>query len=195
LYLDSGRVGDRRVISSDWVVASTTLDRSRPEPEVATWWKMQHQHYWWIPMQNWDAERDFYADGSKGQRIYVHPRTHTVIVQLADDSRQDFPFRRIAHYLAGEPYEYPRGIPGLLYSAAQHGASADSVRRLYGSLSADAERHPERYYILEVGMISVGQALAAKPETRDAGVAVLKLSVERSPDSPRSRAALEAIAR
>jgi hypothetical protein len=127
----------------------------------------------------------------QGQRIYVHPPTRTVIVQLADDSRQDFPFRHIAHYLAGQAYAFPRGIPGLLYTAALHGAPADSVRRLYQLLTADADRHPERYYILEAGMIQVGQALAAKRETRDAGVAVLELSVERSPLSSRSRAALK----
>ncbi len=191
LYLNGGRVGDRQILPADWVAASTTLDRSRTEPEVFTWWEMQHQHYWWIPMQNWDGERDFFADGSRGQRIYVHPRTHTVIVQLADDSRQDFPFRRIVHYLAGEPYVYPRGIPGLLYQTALRGASADSVRALYRFLVSDATAHPERYYIVEAGMIQVGSALAAEPRTHDAGVAVLALSVERSPESPRSRAALQ----
>ena len=192
LYLDSGRAGARRILSNDWVAASTTLDRSRPEPEVFTWWGMQHQHYWWIPMHNWDAERDFYADGSKGQRIYVHPGTHTVIVQLADDSPQDFPFRKIAHFLAGEPYRYPRGIPGVLYRAVVGGASPDSVRTLYHSLIEDAHEHPERSYIWESGMLQVGSALAAKIETRAAGVEVLELSVERSPGSERSREALRA---
>ena len=74
-------------------------------------------------MQNWAAERDFFADGAKGQRVYIHPRTKTIIVQLADDNAQEFPFRRIAHYLAGESYEYPRGIPGLLYRAAMTGST------------------------------------------------------------------------
>jgi len=62
-------------------------------------------------MHNWAAERDFFADGSRGQRIYVHPPTRTIIVQLAEDSNQDFPFRRIAHYLANEPIAIRAGSP------------------------------------------------------------------------------------
>ena len=96
---------------ADWVVASTTRDTSRTEPEVVTWWQMQHQHYWWIPLQNWDKERDFLADGSRGQRLYVHPRSRLVIVQLANDSRQEFPFRAIVHAWMGEPFRYPVSIP------------------------------------------------------------------------------------
>lgn len=88
----------------DWVEASTTLDRTRGEPEVRTWWRMQHNHLWWIPMHEWDREQDFYADGHAGQRIYVHRPTRTIIVQIADDSRQEFPFRRIAKYLAGSSF-------------------------------------------------------------------------------------------
>ncbi|HEY8176344.1 MAG TPA: hypothetical protein VIF32_11660 [Gemmatimonadaceae bacterium] len=90
-----------RIIAREWVLASTTLDSSRKEPEVPTWWKMQPQNLWWIPMHNWEAERVFYADGSRGQRIYVNPRLNTVIVQLADESAQDFPFRKIAHLPGG----------------------------------------------------------------------------------------------
>jgi hypothetical protein len=52
--------------------------------------------------------------------------------------------------------------------------------------------NPERYYVFEAGMLQVGNALAASPATRDAGVRVLRLSVERSPDSQRSREALRA---
>ena len=55
-------------------------------------------------MFEWDRERDFYADGHAGQRIYVHPPTRTIVVQIANDSRQDFPFRRIAKYLAGASF-------------------------------------------------------------------------------------------
>jgi hypothetical protein len=31
-------------------------------------------------MFDWDRERDFYADGHAGERIYVHPPTRTIIV-------------------------------------------------------------------------------------------------------------------
>jgi hypothetical protein len=50
---------------------------------------MQHRNLWWIPQQNWAAERDYFADGSRGQRIYVNPRLHTIIVQLADESARE----------------------------------------------------------------------------------------------------------
>ncbi|TMQ73733.1 MAG: serine hydrolase, partial [Candidatus Eisenbacteria bacterium] len=75
LVLQGGAREGAQILPRDWVAASTTLDRSRTEPEVSTWWRMQHQHYWWIPMQNWDAEGDCFADGSRGQRIYLHPRS------------------------------------------------------------------------------------------------------------------------
>jgi hypothetical protein len=70
------------------------------------------------------------------------------------------------------------------------GASADSIRSLYQSLTDDARAHPERYYITEAGMIAVGTTLALRAGTRGAGLAVLRLSIERSPNSARSRDAL-----
>jgi CubicO group peptidase (beta-lactamase class C family)/AcrR family transcriptional regulator len=135
LYLNYGAWNGAQLVSRQWVEASTTLDTLRAEPEVSTWWQMQHNHFWWIPMQNWNAERDFFADGSRGQRIYVNRRLHTVIVQLADESAQDFPFRKIAHYLAGESYAYPKVIVNQLYRAIAAGATTDSVRILYRDLT------------------------------------------------------------
>ncbi len=90
-------------------------------------------------MQNWDAEQDFFADGSRGQRIYVNRRLRTIIVQLADESAQDFPFRKVAPYLAGESYTYPRVIANQLYATIAGGANADSVRTLYRNLVGPAK--------------------------------------------------------
>jgi CubicO group peptidase (beta-lactamase class C family) len=109
LFLEHGEWEGERVVPAAWVERSTTLDTTRTRPEVGTWWRMQHRAYWWIPMQDWERERDFFADGARGQRLYVHPPSRTIIVQLADDDRQDFPFRRITHYLLGTPYAYPHG--------------------------------------------------------------------------------------
>lgn len=190
LYLHGGEWNGVQVVPAEWVAASTTAE-PRPEPEVAVWWQMQHQHYWWIPLQDRAAEHDFFADGAKGQRIYVDPPTRTIIVQLADDDAQDFPFRRIVHYLNGEPYRYPRGIPGLLYQAARRGAGPDSIRGLCHALIQDARRDPAAYFINEAGMIQVGDALLRLPGFRPAGVAVLELSVQRSPSS---RVSLQALA-
>ena len=190
LYLEGGLANGAQVVPRDWVAASTTLDTLRSEPEVSTWWLMQHQHYWWIPMHNWDAERDFFADGSRGQRIYVHPRSHIVIVQLANESAQEFPFRKIVHYLTGEPFRYPIGIPGRLLGAARRGTDADSSRRLYQALVGQAEAEPARFVISESGMLSVGKQLLGEKAHAAAGFLVLELAVERSPGSYRAHEAL-----
>jgi len=140
------------------------MDTSRTEPEVVTWYRMQHNLYWWIPMHNWAVERDFFADGSRGQRIYVLPPTRTIIVQLAEDSNQDFPFRRIAHYLANEPYRYPRGIPGLVLEAAR-AYGADSARAVFLRLTAEMRTSPERYVMNELGLLSVIETLRQEKRT------------------------------
>ncbi len=190
LYLDGRARDGAQILPRDWVAASTTLDPTRLEPEVVTWWQMQHQHYWWIPMQNWAAERDFFADGSRGQRIYVHPPSRIIIVQLANESAQEFPFRKIVHYLRGEAFRYPTSIPGRLASAANGRADADSVRRLYRALVGQARAEPAGFVISEAGMISVGRQLHAQPAKSAAGLAVLELAVERSPASYRAHEAL-----
>ena len=154
LYLNGGRWNGVELIPALWVKASTTLDTTRTEPEVTTWYRMQHNHLWWIPMHNWSAEQDFFADGSRGQRIYVHPPTNTIIVQLANDSRQDFPFRKVAHYLAGQSYVYPRGIAGLVRQAGQT-YGADSVRAVFTRLSAAERAHPELYFLNKEALLSV----------------------------------------
>lgn len=190
LYLDGGAREGVQVLPREWVAASTTLDPSRPEPEVVTWWQMQHQRYWWIPMQNWNAERDFFADGSRGQRIYVHPRSRIVIVQLANESAQEFPFRKIVHYLMGEPFRYPVSIPGRLAGAAHGGAGADSVRRLYYALVERARKEPAAFVISEAGMITVGRQLHEQPARSAVGLAILELAMERSPASYQAHEAL-----
>jgi CubicO group peptidase (beta-lactamase class C family) len=107
LYLNGGVWEGEQIVPRAWVERSTTLDTTRKQAEVWTWWQMQHRTLWWIPLQDWARERDFFADGAKGQRLYVHKPSRTIIVQLADSDEQDFPFRRITHYLLGESYQYP----------------------------------------------------------------------------------------
>jgi CubicO group peptidase (beta-lactamase class C family) len=107
LYLRDGAWEGEQVVPRAWVARSTTLDTARAEPEVRTWWRMQHRALWWIPMLDWERERDFFADGAKGQRLYVHRPSGTIVVQLADRDAQDFPFRRITHYLLGDASRHP----------------------------------------------------------------------------------------
>src|SRR6266550_1632562 len=174
LFLNEGAWDGTQIIPRDWVRRSTQLDTSRTEPEVVTWYRMQHNLYWWIPMHNWAAERDFFADGSRGQRIYVHRPTRTIIVQLAEDSNQDFPFRRIAHYLANEPYRYPRGIPGQVLEAAR-AYGADSARAVFLRLTEEARIAPERYVMNEAALLNVIRTLRDEGKT-DAANAVLVLA-------------------
>jgi CubicO group peptidase (beta-lactamase class C family) len=174
LYLHDGSWNGDRLLPVEWVRASTALDRTRSEPEVPTWWRMQHQRYWWIPMHNWDAERDFFADGSKGQRVYVHRPTKTIIVQVADDSRQDFPFRKIAHYLAGQSYRYPQGIPGAVLRAARQ-FGADSARLTFERLTAEERQRPERWFNNRAEMNAV---IALLESERPAAAVELRRVVE-----------------
>lgn len=178
LYLNDGKWDDAQVLPREWVMASTTLEASRNEPEVSTWWLMQHNALWWIPMQNWNAEQDFFADGSRGQRIYVNRRLRTIIVQLADESAQDFPFRKVAHYLAGEPYAYPRLIANQLYAAIARGASADSVRALYRNLLSRSAADPAGYSDSRAAMQALVRRLE-KEKRRDMALVVRSLRDSR----------------
>jgi CubicO group peptidase (beta-lactamase class C family)/AcrR family transcriptional regulator len=169
LYLNGGNWNGEQILPAEWVQASTTIDRERTEPEVTTWYRMQHNHLWWLPMHNWDKERDFFADGSRGQRVYVHPPTKTIIIQLADDSEQDFPFRKVAHYLAGQTYRYPRGILGLTIQAMQAGG-IDSAKAVFRKTTAEEKQYPERYFLSRDVLLAVAaqRRTERKPAEADA---------------------------
>lgn len=178
LFLHGGMWDGTRVVPADWVARSVAVDSSRTEPEVSTWWKMQHTLYWWHPIQ--PPQGDFYAEGSRGQRIYVDPATNTVIVQLANQTRQDFPFRRVVAYLNGRAWEYPRSIPAVLRETATAFGS-DSVRPVFDRLWSEQLAEPERYAITVAAMTTVGTSLVDEPRTRAAGLEVLRLTTERFP--------------
>ncbi|HYJ78830.1 MAG TPA: serine hydrolase [Longimicrobiaceae bacterium] len=165
LYLNGGSWNGRQVVPAEWVAASTTFDSTRRAPEVATWFGMQHTNLWWQPML--PPHGDFFADGSLGQRIYVQPRTRTIIVQLANSNQQDFPFRRIAAVAAGERWDYPRPIPNLLLQALGAGG-IDSARAVYRSALEEMALHPERYSISPQGMRAVAERIAEQGRAADA---------------------------
>jgi len=178
LFLHGGVWAAGRVVPAGWVERSRSVDSSRTEPEVSTWWKMQHTLYWWHAIQ--PPHGDFFAEGSRGQRLYVDSRTNTIIVQLANQTRQDFPFRKIVAYLNGQDWEYPRSIPALVRDAAlTHGP--DSARVVFERVRAESALNPERYVITLVGLTTVGTSLAAVDSTRAAGIEVLRLTTEAYP--------------
>lgn len=172
LYLNGGVWNGAQIVPANWVAQSVAIDTMRTEPEVATWWKMQHTLYWWHPIQA--PAREFFADGSGGQRIYVDPKSHTIIVQLANDSRQDFPFRKIVAYLDGETWQYPRSIPALVNQAAQQ-FGVDSVRPVFERLTAAERKTPEQYIITRNAMNTVVKLLTDDPKTHAAGAELERL--------------------
>jgi CubicO group peptidase (beta-lactamase class C family) len=179
LYLNGGAWDGQQIVPADWVARSTAVDTSRA-PEISTWWQMQHSMYWWHPLQS--PAREYYADGSHGQRIYVDPASRMIVVQLANESRQDFPFRKVVAYLNGTTFEYPRMIPGLVRQAALT-YGADSVRPVFERLNAERRLTPDRYMLTERGMLTVGTMLLDSARTRAAGVVALEVASEAYPRS------------
>lgn len=178
LFLEGGAWEGERVVPAEWVERSTSVDSSRTEPEVSTWWKMQHTLYWWHAIQ--PPHGDFFAEGSRGQRLYVDPRTNTIIVQLANQTRQDFPFRKIVAHLSGQEWEYPRSIPALVREAAL-AYGPDSARGVFERALTESALAPERYVITLAGMTTVGASLADVDSTRAAGIEVLRLTTQTYP--------------
>lgn len=180
LFLNGGRWEGRQVVPAEWVAASAAFDATRAAPEVVTWWGMQHTLYWWHPMLA--PQGDFYADGSLGQRIYVQPRTRTIIVQLANSNQQDFPFRRIAAAVNGETWRYPRSIPGLVLQAYA-AAGIDSARAVFRTATAAMAEHPEAYAMWPQSLRYVAQQVATQGHPHDAAE-ILRWCRERYPAEP-----------
>jgi hypothetical protein len=87
LVLDQGHVGDRQVISADWIRQATTpLAIDHPTGDK---WARAYGFQWWFPA----GDIAFSAVGLQGQFIYVDPASRTVIVKLShfptDDAAQE----------------------------------------------------------------------------------------------------------
>ncbi|MEP7350300.1 MAG: serine hydrolase [Sphingorhabdus sp.] len=76
MMLHKGRVGDRQIISADWVKESTVP--TGPEP-VTPDDDQGYQYQWWTLVDS----NAYMAVGLQGQFIYVDPDTRTVIVKLS----------------------------------------------------------------------------------------------------------------
>jgi CubicO group peptidase (beta-lactamase class C family) len=72
LYLDGGRVGDRQILSREWIQQSI-VPRT-----VSRWSERQYGYGWWIRTLAETAV--FYAWGYGGQFIFVVPDVRTVAV-------------------------------------------------------------------------------------------------------------------
>ncbi|KQS41268.1 hypothetical protein ASG14_01970 [Pedobacter sp. Leaf194] len=105
LYLNLGRYNAKQIIPEEWVRESTQLGNEKPS-SAKGWQKSAHHHLWWIPQEG--EHGDYAAEGMLGQRLYVDPKTNTIIVQFAEKGAGNYPYRKISRYLAGLPFRYPK---------------------------------------------------------------------------------------
>ncbi len=106
LYLNKGKYNGKQVVPESWVNQSTHIRTEKPA-SAKGWQKSAHHYLWWIPQEG--DKGDYAAEGMLGQRLYVDPKTNTIIVQFADHGAGNYPYRKISRYLAGLPFSYPKG--------------------------------------------------------------------------------------
>ncbi len=104
LFLTSRQPGASLPVPESWLQQLTHLDAVNNSPPKG-WPQTRHQYYWWLPQRM--PSGDFAAEGMLGQRLYVHPATYTIIVHLARAGAGDYPYRKVATYLAGQAFVYP----------------------------------------------------------------------------------------
>jgi len=105
LYLNKGRYNGNQVVPENWVNQSINIGNETPA-SAKGWQKSAHHYLWWIPQEG--DHGDYAAEGMLGQRLYIDPKTNTIIVQLADRGAGNYPYRKISRYLSGLPFSYPK---------------------------------------------------------------------------------------
>jgi len=99
LYLELGKGKSEEVLPPAWIAYSLSLREDNVNNTSKGWQKATHQNYWWIPTEG--KEGDYSAEGLRGQRLYVHPPSKTIIVQFAEKGAGGYPYRKIAKYFQG----------------------------------------------------------------------------------------------
>ncbi len=105
LYLNKGKYNGKQVVPERWVDQSVNIGSEQPA-SAKGWQKSAHHYLWWIPQEG--DKGDYAAEGMLGQRLYMDPRTNTIIVQFADRGAGHYPYRKISRYLSGLPFSYPK---------------------------------------------------------------------------------------
>lgn len=106
LYLNKGKYNGKQVVPEDWVNQSINIGAEKPA-SAKGWQKSAHHYLWWIPQEG--DKGDYAAEGMLGQRLYIDPKTNTIIVQFADHGAGNYPYRKISKYLSALPFSYPKG--------------------------------------------------------------------------------------
>ena len=104
LYLNKGNFNGKQIVPKNWVSQSVNIGGEKPA-SAKGWQKSAHHYLWWIPQGGDNG--DFAAEGMLGQRLYVDPKTNTIIVQFAEHGAGNYPYRKISRYLARMPFSYP----------------------------------------------------------------------------------------
>jgi hypothetical protein len=74
MIMNGGELGGTRVVSSSWVKEATTpADYSTPSDEG-------YGYQWWLPKDNKDVVEGM---GVYGQKLYINPKEHVVIVEFS----------------------------------------------------------------------------------------------------------------
>ncbi|WP_293305127.1 serine hydrolase domain-containing protein [Pedobacter sp. UBA5917] len=105
LYLKRGRYNGKQIVPESWVNQSVNIGNEKPA-SAKGWQKSAHHYLWWIPQEG--DKGDYAAEGMLGQRLYIDPKTNTIIVQFADHGAGNYPYRKISRYLSGLPFSYPK---------------------------------------------------------------------------------------
>ncbi|QIL39903.1 serine hydrolase [Pedobacter sp. HDW13] len=105
LYLNKGKYNSQQLVPEDWVNQSVNIGTEKPA-SAKGWQQSAHHYLWWIPQAGENG--DYAAEGMLGQRLYIDPKTNTIIVQFADHGAGNYPYRKISRYLSGLPFSYPK---------------------------------------------------------------------------------------
>jgi CubicO group peptidase (beta-lactamase class C family) len=105
LYLNQGKYNGKQIVPERWVDQSINIGSEKPA-SAKGWQKSAHHYLWWIPQEGDNG--DYAAEGMLGQRLYIDPKTNTIIVQFADRGTGNYPYRKISRYLSALPFHYPR---------------------------------------------------------------------------------------
>lgn len=105
LYLNKGKYSVKQVVPGAWVDQSVNIGSEKPA-SAKGWQKSAHHYLWWVPQEGENG--DYAAEGMLGQRLYIDPKTNTIIVQFADHGAGNYPYRKISRYLSGLPFNYPK---------------------------------------------------------------------------------------